>query len=243
MSQRTLDIERVVRQVLAELGLGPNGDVSTSRQAGGGGGRSSEQSGGDRELVLSARVVTLTDVEGRLDGICRVAVPARAVVTPSARDELRQRNILLTFVSASGEKPATGNEIKLAVVVAGSSFDPGLFREMFQDEAVHVTAKHGDCLIRATDELGERLARPDTLGLLATKHTAAGLCLANRRPGVRAVAGLNATTVAADVAAVGANLLVVDPGNTDPFQLKQMATQFCRGGPAVCPRVFSDRLG
>jgi hypothetical protein len=79
--------------------------------------------------------------------------------------------------------------------------------------------------------------------MLITQHTAAGLCLANRRPGVRAVLGLDATAAASDVAAVSANLLVVDPVIAGPFQLKQMASQFCRGGPAVCPEVFRDRLG
>ena len=243
MSQRTLEIERIVRQVLAEFGLASNGGAATSKQAPTCEGRSSDEPDGDRELVLSAGVVTLADVEGRLDDICRLTVPRRAVVTPSVRDELRQRDILLTFLAVSGERPAAGNDVKLMVVAVGSSFDTGLFSEMLQGEAVDITAKHGDCLIRATDELGERLSQPDTLGILATKHTAAGLCLANRRPGVRAVLGLDATTTAADIAAVGANLLVVDPGTTAPFQLKQIATQFCRGGPAVCPSVFRDRLG
>ncbi len=242
MPENTLDIERVVRQVLAEFGLAPNGDAAASKQADSDGVRSNDQSDGSRELVLSARVVTLNDVDGRLNGVCRLTVPKRAVITPSVRDELRQRDILLTFLCASGEKPAGGSGVKLIVMAVGSSFDPGPLAGMLQGEAVDVTVREGNCLIRATDELGEQLAQPDMLGLLTTRHTAAGLCLANRRPGVRAVLGLDANTIATDVAEVGANLLVVDPGTTDSFQLKQMATQLCRSGPAECPQVFSDRL-
>ena len=43
-------------------------------------------------------------------------------------------------------------------------------------------------------------------------------------------------------AAVGANLLVVDPRAGTFFQLKQMITEFCRGGVRPCPAVFRKRL-
>ena len=280
MSRQTLDIERVVRQVLAELGLAPNGDAAVSMQAYTGTRRSNDEPNDEpdrsRELVLTGRVVTLAQTEGRLADVCRLVVPAQAVVTPAVRDELRQRGILLTFASASGKKAAAGNDIldgcvandrtiraetrqprasvgspplighaslnRLIVTAVGTSFDPESLSDTFASEGVEVAAKQCDCLIRATDELALGLAESDTLGMLVTKHTAAGLCLANRHPGVRAVLGLDAATAASDVASVGANLLVVDPDTIGPFQLKRMAIQFCRGGPAVCPEVFGNRL-
>lgn len=49
-----------------------------------------------RELVLADRLVTLETVRGKLDGILRVVVRRRAVVTPAVRDELRQRRITLS---------------------------------------------------------------------------------------------------------------------------------------------------
>lgn len=48
-----------------------------------------------RELQISERLVTLATLSGKLDGIARVVVPRRAVVTPAARDELKQRRIEL----------------------------------------------------------------------------------------------------------------------------------------------------
>ena len=242
MSQQKFEIERVVRQVLAELGLAPNGDPAASEQANTGTRPSNNEPVGSRELVLTGRVVTLTETEGRLEGVCRLVVPARAVVTPAVRDELRRRDILLTFGSASGEKSPAGNQIELVVVAAATSFDPKSLSDMLASEGVKVATKECNCLIRATDELGRRLAESDTLGILVTKHTAAGLCLANRHPGVRAVLGFDAATTASDAASVGANLLVIDPGAVGPFQLKRIAAQFCHGGPAVCPEVFADRL-
>jgi len=80
------------------------------------------------------------------------------------------------------------------------------------------------------------------LGVLLTRHAAAGLCLANRLRGVRAVTGVEAPAVAVATAAIGANLLVMNPLVGSFFQLKQMVTEFCRGGARPCPEVFRARL-
>ncbi|QDU90626.1 hypothetical protein Pla175_40350 [Pirellulimonas nuda] len=45
------------------------------------------------ELVLTERVVCLETIAGKLDGVAALTIAAGAVVTPSVRDELRQRRI------------------------------------------------------------------------------------------------------------------------------------------------------
>jgi len=47
------------------------------------------------ELVIDARVVTLRSIEGRLAGVKRLVVVPRAVITPTVKDELKQRQIEL----------------------------------------------------------------------------------------------------------------------------------------------------
>ena len=47
------------------------------------------------DLVVTDRVITMRTVEGRLEGVQRLLVPAKAVVTPAVRDELKQRKIEL----------------------------------------------------------------------------------------------------------------------------------------------------
>ena len=110
-------------------------------------------------------------------------------------------------------------------------------------EGLTVESSASDCIIAATDQLASETAQPNTLGVLLTRHTAAGLCLANRLPGVRAVAGADAPAVATAAAAVGANVLVADPDAGTFFQLKQIVTEFCRCGVRPCPEVFRARLG
>ncbi len=73
--------ERVVREVIRRL---TQQGHTTSQVAAAGG-----------ELILSERVVSLATLSGRLENIRKVVVAQRAIVTPSVRDELRQRSIEL----------------------------------------------------------------------------------------------------------------------------------------------------
>jgi hypothetical protein len=132
--------------------------------------------------------------------------------------------------------------VRLLLVAAGKQPDLAPLIGALAHEGIKIAQHSLDCLIAATDLLAGEIARPHTLGLLLTRHTAAGLCLANRLPGVRAVSGTDAGTVAAATAAVGANLLVLDPAAVRPFPLKQIVLEFCRGGTRPCPEVFKERL-
>jgi ribose 5-phosphate isomerase RpiB len=95
----------------------------------------------------------------------------------------------------------------------------------------------------ATDQLAGEVLKPATLGLLWTGHTAAGVCLANRHPGVRAVLATDVPGTAAAAAAVGANVLVLAPASATAFQQKQIVSEFCRGGVRPCPEALRPRLG
>jgi hypothetical protein len=191
-------------------------------------------------LVIGSRVVTMIEVAGRLDGVRRLVVSRGAIVTPAVRDELLRRGISLVCGDASNERPATA--LRIVLVTVGADLDPTALAAGLKREGATVEHVALDCLIKATEQLAAETARSDTLGVLLTPHTAAGLCLANRLRGLRAVTGGNAPAVAAATAAVGANVLVVDPQAGTFFQLKQMVTEFCRGGVRPCPAVFRARL-
>ena len=110
-------------------------------------------------------------------------------------------------------------------------------------EGLNVEHAALDCLIAATDQLAAEVAKPDTLGVLLTPHTAAGLVPGESARGrSRGRRAAMRRAVAAAAAAVGANLLVADPRAGTFFQLKQMVTEFCRGGVRPCPEVFRARL-
>lgn len=86
MSFTEADVERIVVEVIRRLRAmeNPLDPVAHDRNVPVG-----------HELVLTERVITMRTVEGRLGGVQRLLVPAKAVVTPAVRDELRKHKIEL----------------------------------------------------------------------------------------------------------------------------------------------------
>jgi len=230
MAETPLDIDRIVREVVARLGLEPAVEKDGAMP----------QPQGNGELVITGRVVTLSEVEGRLESVRRLVVPHRAVVTPAVQDELQRKNVTLTYASPTAGREEVG--IRLALTTAGKRIDrTWLVRELGK-ESIRVEPHEFDCLIEATDRLAAEVIRPDTLGLLLSRHAAVGLCLANRHAGVRAVSGADAGAVSDAVDEVGANVLVIDPTAGSLLQLKHIVTGFCRGGIRPCPEALEERL-
>lgn len=257
MAESSIDVDRIVREVIAELGLARDTGATGGLPAGiehdshlevladkppvaPASANPATATRPEGDLVITCRVVTLSEVGGRLESVRRLVVSPQAVITPAVRDELQRRNVTLAFATPTGS-PSAGR-LGLVLVTAGKRFDPTTLVGALSKEAIDVQRHTSDCLIAATDLLAGEVVRPDTLGLLLARETAAALCLANRHRGVRAVSGAEAPAVSAAVAAVGANLLVIDPTAWRFFQLKQIVTEFCRGGTRQCPEVFRERL-
>lgn len=74
------EIERIVREVLAEM----SARAATSRPA---------ESG--LELIVTEKVVSAKEIEYKLDGVTRLVVTRGAIITPAARDLLRERKIAI----------------------------------------------------------------------------------------------------------------------------------------------------
>ena len=50
----------------------------------------------DAHIILTATLITTATLEHKLQGVTRLTVPQKAVVTPAARDLLKERGIELT---------------------------------------------------------------------------------------------------------------------------------------------------
>jgi hypothetical protein len=71
-------VERIVLEVIRRLGLLDQMPASSPV-----------------DLRLGEQVITMQLIAGKLSGVRRLVVSGRAIVTPSVRDELNQRNIEL----------------------------------------------------------------------------------------------------------------------------------------------------
>lgn len=221
------------------------------------------------ERRLTSRLVTLESLP-KLQGLQRLVVPVRAIVTPAVQDELRRFGVKLEHddaasnasvsdasVLSTSSKPvseasgATGTEVVFAVVRSRFAAVEGLLRAISSEGLKVHKSFNGKCLIQATDEFSASLAGKDRLGVLVTDHAAVAMGLTNRRRGLRAVQAIPRSAMIANAVAdgairdateVGANLLVVDPREFGFWVLRQMVLRFLKFGPYPCPEALQQRL-
>ena len=105
--------------------------------------------------------------------------------------------------------------------------------------ADHLEGRELACVV---SRLTETVSGGKQLGLLLTGQPAAALCLANRRPSVRAALATGPQCVTAAVDSIGANMLVVDPAGRSLFELVTMARRFTSPGQRTCPAPWREAL-
>jgi hypothetical protein len=219
-------VETLVREVLARLQA--NGMQTAPAQAAPAAG----------ELIVHDAVVSTHVLADRLSGVRKVLVTSKAILTPAARDLLKQHQITLGRSAAStpGSKPS------LVVGMAETPADPADLLRMVSPLAggIERLAKTGMATVVA--ELADAVAKDGRLGLLLCGQPLAAACLANRQAGVRAAVARDRDEVVQGVGTLGMNLLIVDPARRSVFQLGQMVKQFLQSGPPRCPAGLKEVL-
>ncbi len=177
--------------------------------------------------MLAGAVISVRTLEERLAGVAQVVVGRKAVVTPAARDLLKQHNIT---ISRSADAAAAG-KATLAVAVSETSLDAAGLKRLIAPLAAGIEPVTKTGLTAAVAELADAVVKQGRLGLLLCGKPQAACCLANRRPGLRAAVARDRDEVAQAVGSLGVNLLVVDPARRSLFELGQMVKQFFSGRP------------
>jgi hypothetical protein len=232
MSLGQADIERIVREVMMQLKHVAQPPAAPLPAA-----PPQTPVVHNSDLVIDDRVVTLDSIVGRLNGAKQVIVPPGALVTPSVRDELRRRGVELRRETAAKEDISRA---PVLLVVGSTSHDQDLAVRMLRQEGIDVRTESTHCLIKATEMLAAAAVR--SLGVLWTRHTAVAMCLANRQKNLRAILASGVPTTIAAAAAVGANVLVIDPTTGTMYERKQVLRAFCLGGIRECPEELKEGL-
>jgi ribose 5-phosphate isomerase RpiB len=231
MPTAQVDIERIVREVMRRL--------EVPQSAGDGAGTEirtpPEPKPDNSKLRLSGRVVTLASLDGRLAGVRQVIVAKGTVVTPAVRDELRKKKIKLEFSDNNHRANVSAGGVLLGIVEG--SFDAAALLRAISAEVGETQRIEGSCWIEITRQMTEAIAGEAKCGVLVTCRATAAVCLANRRPAIRAALGAGTASVKDAMETIGANLLVVDPASNSLYELRGMVREFV-GGCHECP----DRL-
>jgi len=227
MAESAEQVDRIVREVLSRLDRRSGGATSADMTASHG------------EIVITEKVVSAATLIDRLAGVKRVLVSPRAVVTPSARDLLRDKNI--TLVRAL--KPSLGRGAEKLILYATSGrLDIDSLISALRQRGIEIEPRVSAELAQAVVGLAGDLGESGTRGVLLTGEIVAALCLANRRRGVRAAAVANRGDVNEAIRSVGANLLVIDSMRRSKFEIERIVEAFAAMSATDCPEQWKQFL-
>jgi hypothetical protein len=191
-------------------------------------------------VALAGRVISLAMLEKLPAGVTRVTVEAAAVITPSARDHARDKQIAIERAATAGGQPAVarppclvahaecgGDAAARAAVVARAI--PG---------AAQLPAS-GIADVVAT--LAVQASRDGARGILLTGKPALAVVLANRSASLRAVTGRDPATLTAAAAECNANLLIVDPTSFPTAALVRLAVGLATRPASETPALLAAR--
>ena len=225
-------VDQIVSEVLARLGGRPTVRAAADRP-------SVPPAAAERPncpLVLDEAVVTAETLEQRLNGHTQLAVGRRTVLTPSARDVLRAKGI--EWSRHAGSKPAgPGTGAWLAIISRATPAVEQLIAESAGPWRSELTGTVEEAAARAVNAA----CRGEAAGIVVfSDRSEAVACRANRNPGVRAGAVLDAGGVAAAVRSIGANVLCVAPEGRSYFELRNILRAFTAMGPPRAPAGWSE---
>lgn len=160
---------------------------------------------------IGERVVTLELVARLPAGTRQVTVPARAVVTPSARDFARDKGIAIVHASAASAGTPAGSARPFVVAHADCVGDVAARAAAIVRSVPGAWQIPPSGLADVLQAIATHASRDGARAVLLTGRPTAAVILANRHPSVRGVSGRDAAAVNAAAAETAANLLIVHP--------------------------------
>lgn len=193
------------------------------------------------ELLLTDNVITADLLSERLGRAAGLSIGPTSVLTPSARDWLRERNIVWHRQTQNRSAiAATESGWKVIVECPTPAVTAAL------DEGVGSTGhpwvtETADDFATAVRAAVSAVCRAETDGVvLFTSKSAAAACRANRNRKIRAAVVMGEACVRAVRRQMGANLLCVDPTGRTAWELKTILRELERGGWPTPPDNWQE---
>jgi hypothetical protein len=229
MSADNRQIDAIVQAVLERLGRSAGASSGNVALA---------PSSGHGELTITDSVVSEATLRGKLENIQKLVISARAVITPSARDLLKEKNISLTRAL----KTASTSPTRLVLGTAGAKLDTSSLLRALASRGVTAEQLPAVGLAQVTCELADEVTKGGKLAVLLTNTATAAVCLANRYRGIRAASATNRGEVNDVIRAIGCNFLVIDVARRQGAELQRVVEAFASAPPRQCPAELKASL-
>jgi hypothetical protein len=221
-----INIDWIVREVVRRLrepsASGSNGHAETNTNQ--------NNTALPGELSLEDKLVTLSSLDGRLGQVHRVVVQSQAIITPAARDLLKEKKISLVRGERKNSANSTADILSTAnasdqVIVAIENVDITTLAKLLGIK-IQVTASKSN----TSDALMQAIACAASGGqaALLTDAPAAAVMQANRNPAVRAALGYSYPAIRHAIEQINANLLVLQTAERSTTEVAGMLGEFFR---------------
>ncbi len=241
MPDQHLDIDAIVQAVIRKLRAASDADIGDEKGAHTSTADVAMRGEKPADLLrIEEKIVSVELLRQRINGATRLVTRSDAIITPAARDLVKERGLQL--VRDTQQPQAAQARTQVALGIAACAFDatPLVRSSPLAQANVQRLAQAG--ITSVIPELCDQVSRAGALGLLLTAETAAAVCMANRRGGVRAVHGRSVEEVERALVSVGANLLVVDPTEHTTWQLSRIVAAFLHRGSSSCRQEYQPLL-
>ena len=228
-------IETIVRSVLEQFQRGENA-ARTDNPSGGG----QPLGSNNTPASIEDTIITGDLLASRVNGDKTVNIGQHAVLTPSARDLMRQRGITIQRQTTTTKQTASGSRWVAIVTKCTTALKTAL------DDAIQKPGAIVSCeLVGTNDEAVQTavglICRANADGaIIFSEPPQLAACLANRNRRIRAAIANDAGTVKAVTAAMGANLLCINPVEQPFFGLRNILRQLPADGPPQVPQNWSE---
>lgn len=187
-------------------------------------------------IVLTEKVITAELLEKEQSRGGRIVVGAKAIITPSARDYLKQNRIELSR-ETTGRTTKVESSVakwKLIVVTGPKNLNSVLDETAWSRELA-------GCDVDAVDRAVSSICRADAAGVVVlTSKPETVACRANRNSKVRGAAVENISRLRKVRAEIGANLLCINPADRSQFDLRNILREAAAGGAPTAPKGWRD---
>ncbi len=121
-----------------------------------------------------------------------------------------------------------------------TKYEPSKLVENLKQDGLEFGPITNKELLPAVDSLADSVIRGGWLGWLLTGEAPAAVCLANRKPGLRAAAAGSVKDVKSAQRSAATNLIVTDPAEKSFWELLQIGRAIARGPARECPAWLKD---
>lgn len=192
-------------------------------------------------VLVTEKVITAELLEKTCGRSPRIVIGKNSLLTPSARDFLKQNRIDWTREAAASNSEVQSAAAKWkAIVVATTKNLANALDDAGKTAGAAWVRELAGCDVDAVDRAVSTICRAEASGVVVfTSHPDTVACRANRNSKVRGASVANAGEIRKVNKQMGANLICIDPASRSQMELNHLLREAAASGRPIAPKGWN----